>query len=86
MDVKTAFLNGSLEEDVYMTQPEGFVIPNEARRICKLDMSSYGLKQASRRWNIYFDQTVKEFGFIQNEDESCVYKKVSGSLVAFLVL
>ena len=48
--------------------------------------SIYGLKQASRRWNIRFDQTIKEFGFIQNEDESCVYKKVSGSHVAFIVL
>lgn len=86
MDVKTAFLNGSLEEDVYMTQPEGFVNPKDARKICKLRRSIYGLKQASRRWNIRFDQTVKEFGFIQNEDESCVYKKVSGSHVAFLVL
>ena len=86
MDVKTTFLNESLEEDVYMTHPEGFVIPNEARRICKLDKSIYGLRQAWRRWNIRFYQTVKEFGFIQNEDESCVYKKVSGSLVSFLVL
>ena len=86
MDVKTAFLNGSLEEDVYMTQPEGFVIPKNAKKICKLDKSIYGLRQASRRWNIRFDQTVKEFGFIQSEDESCVYKKVSGSNVAILVL
>ena len=86
MDVKTAFLNGSLEEDVYMTQPEGFVDPKFARMVCKLLRSIYGLKQASRRWNIRFDETVKEFGFIQNEDEPCVYKKVSGSHVAFLVL
>ena len=80
------FLSGSLEEDVYMTQPEGFVIPNEDGRICKLDKSIYGLRQASRRWNIRFDQKFKEFGFILNVYESCVYKKVSGSLVAFLVL
>ena len=88
MDVKTAFLNGSLEEDVdvYMTQPEGFVHPKDAGKVCKLRRSIYGLKQASRRWNIRFDETIKEFGFTQNEDEPCVYKKVSGSNVAFLVL
>ncbi|KAK8606395.1 hypothetical protein V6N13_030678 [Hibiscus sabdariffa] len=47
MDVKTAFLNGKLEEDVYMTQPEGFVAPEDARKVCKLQRSIYGLKQAS---------------------------------------
>ena len=49
MDVKTAFLNGSLEEDVYMTQPEGLVNPKDAGKVCKLRRSIYGLKQASRR-------------------------------------
>ncbi|KAK9031971.1 hypothetical protein V6N11_056256 [Hibiscus sabdariffa] len=49
MDVKTAFLNGKLEEDVYMTQPEGFVTPENAGKVCKLQRSIYGLKQASRR-------------------------------------
>ena len=48
MDVKTAFLNGNLFEDVYMTQPEGFVDPKDATKICKLQKSIYGLKQASR--------------------------------------
>ena len=86
MDVNIAFLNGSLEEDVYMTQPEGFVSTRDARKICKLHRSIYGLKHASRRWNIHFDHTFKEFDFIQNEDESCVYKKVSGSHVSFVVL
>ncbi|KAK2404463.1 secreted RxLR effector protein [Trifolium repens] len=86
MDVKTAFLNGNLLEDVYMTQPEGFDIPNEAHKICKLQRSIYGLKQASRSWNLRFDETVTKYGFIKNEDEPCVYKKVSGSKIVFLVL
>ena len=86
MDVKTAFLNGHLSEDVYMTQPEGFVDPKNAVKICKLQRSIYGLKQASRSWNIRFDEVVKGFGFIKNEEEPCVYKKASGSALIFLVL
>ena len=86
MDVKTAFLNGKLLEDVYMTQPEGFVTPENANKVCKLQRSIYGLKQASRSWNLRFDDAIKEFGFIKNEDEPCVYKKVSGSAIVFLVL
>ncbi|KAK8593622.1 hypothetical protein V6N12_045698 [Hibiscus sabdariffa] len=75
MDVKTAFLNGKLEENVYMTQSEGFVTPENAGKVCKLQRSIYRLKQASRSWNLRFNDAIKEFGFIRNEDELCVYKK-----------
>ncbi|KAK8640461.1 hypothetical protein V6N13_008214 [Hibiscus sabdariffa] len=86
MDVKTAFLNGKLEEDVYMTQSEGFVTLENARKVCKLQRFIYGLKQASRSWNLRFNEAIQEFGFIRNEDEPCVYKKLSGSIVSFLIL
>ncbi|KAK9043585.1 hypothetical protein V6N11_071921 [Hibiscus sabdariffa] len=86
MDVKIAFLNGKLEEDVYMTQPEGFVTPENVGKVCKLQRSIYGMKQASRSWNLHFNDAIKEFGFIRNEDEPCVYKKFSGSIVSFLIL
>jgi hypothetical protein len=86
MDVKITLLNGNLIEDVYMTQPEGFVDPKYAGKICKLQKSIYRLKQASRSWNLHFDEVVKGFGFIKNVEEPCVYKKVSGSVVVFLVL
>ena len=59
MDVKTAFLNRVLDEDVYMVQPDGFVDPKQAGKVCKLKKSIYGLKQASRSWNIRFDEEVK---------------------------
>ena len=78
MDVKIAFLNGNLKDFVYMIHPKDFVDPNNAGKICKLKKSIYGLKQASWSWNIYFDQVVKGFGFRQNEEEPCVYKKESG--------
>ena len=86
MDVKTTFLNGNLTEDVYMMHPEGFVDLKNVGKVCKLQKSIYGLKQASRSWNIRFDEVVKGFGFIKNEEEACVYKKVSGSSVVFLIL
>ncbi|KAK8597319.1 hypothetical protein V6N12_065790 [Hibiscus sabdariffa] len=69
-----------------MTQPEGFVTPENARKVCKLQRSIYGLKQASRSWNARFNEAIQEFGFIRNEDEPCVYKKFSGSIVSFLIL
>ncbi|GKA30573.1 retrotransposon protein, putative, ty1-copia subclass [Tanacetum coccineum] len=59
MDVKTAFLNGHLDEDIYMVQPEGFVDPKHPRKVCKLQRSIYGLKQASRSWNKRFDEEIK---------------------------
>ena len=86
MDVKTAFLNGNLEEDVYMTQPQGFTVPGSVGKVCKLQRSIYGLKQASRSWNFRFNEAIKEFDFIRNEEEPCIYKKTSGSAVVFLVL
>jgi hypothetical protein len=86
MDIKSTFLNENLTEDVYMTQPEGFVDPKHVRKICKLQKSIYGLKQAYQSWNLCFDEVVKEFGFIKNVEELCVYKKVSGSAVVFPVL
>ncbi|KAJ9536493.1 hypothetical protein OSB04_un000330 [Centaurea solstitialis] len=86
MDVKTAFLNGKLTEDVYIQQPEGFVDPKNPDKVCKLLKSIYGLEQASRSWNLHFDVRIKEFGFTKSEFEPCVYTKFSGSVVTFMVL
>ncbi|GJQ94545.1 retrotransposon protein, putative, ty1-copia subclass [Tanacetum coccineum] len=81
MDVKISFLNGYLDEDIYMVQPEGFIDPNHPRKVCKLQRSIYGLKKASRSWNKRFDEEIKRFDFDQNLDEPCVYQKASGSNV-----
>ena len=74
MDVKTAFLNGYLEEEIYMSQPDGFIKEGQEQKVCKLLKSIYGLKQASRSWNLRFDETIKSYGFEKNPDEPCVYK------------
>ena len=55
-------------------------------RMKKLYRSIYGLKQASRSWNHHFDEAIRSYNFIKNEDEPYVYKKVSGSQLTFLVL
>jgi transposase InsO family protein len=86
MDVKTAFLNGSLEEDIYMDQPEGFSIKGKEHLACKLKKSIYGLKQASRQWYLKFHNTITSFGFKENTVDRCIYLKVSGSKFIFLIL
>ena len=85
MDIKTTFLNVFLKEELYMMQPEGFVDPKGANKVCKLQRSIYGLVQASRSWNIRFDGVIKAYGFIQTYGEACIYKKVSGSTTTFLI-
>ena len=61
MDVKIAFLNGELNEEVYMMQPEGFTSTDESK-VCKLQRSIDELKQASRSWNLHFDKVIRPYG------------------------
>uniref|UniRef100_A0A2N9GQF3 Integrase catalytic domain-containing protein n=1 Tax=Fagus sylvatica TaxID=28930 RepID=A0A2N9GQF3_FAGSY len=86
MDVKTAFLNGDLEEEVYMKQLEGFSSSDGEQLVCKLKKSIYGLKQASRQWYLKFHNVISSFGFVENIMDQCIYQKVSGSKICFLVL
>ena len=85
MDVKIAFLNGDIEETIYMVQLENFV-SGPRNMICKLKKSIYGLKQASRQWYYKFHQVVLSFSFETNAVEDCVYHKFSGSKYIFLIL
>ena len=86
MDVKTTFLNGDIDETIYMMQPENFVSGDPKRMVCKLKKSIYGLKQASRQWYYKFHQVIVSFGFEMNAVDDCVYHKFSGSKHIFLVL
>jgi hypothetical protein len=69
-----------------MVQTEGFVDPKDAGKVCRLQSSIYGLKQASQSWNLCFDEVIKGFRFVQNKKESCIYNKMSVISMAFLVL
>lgn len=74
MDAITAFLQGDLEETIYMVQPECFVHNNT--KVCRLKKSIYGLKQASRIWNQQLDTQLKKFGMTQSAIDSCIYYNV----------
>ncbi|KAL0288218.1 UNVERIFIED_CONTAM: Retrovirus-related Pol polyprotein from transposon TNT 1-94 [Sesamum radiatum] len=86
MDVKTAFLNSFVEEEIFMDQPEGFTTVGEEQKVCRLQRSIYGLKQASRSWNTRFDEVIRGYDFIKNDYDPCIHQKISGSSIAYLVL
>ena len=67
MDVKTTFLNGELDEEIYMEQPEGFIVPGKEKKVCRLVKSLYGLKQAPKQWHEKFDNAMMSNGFRINE-------------------
>ena len=86
MDVKTAFLNGDLDEEIYMQQPVGFITPGQKNKVCKLRKSIYGLKQSSRQWYIKFHNAIISFGFQMIEEDHCVYLKRSKKSFVILSL
>lgn len=87
MDVKTAFLHGDLHEEVYMSQPEGFIEKGKEQLVCRLRKSLYGLKQAPREWYHKFHSFMLSQGYSRSETDHCLYTKQAkdGSLL-FLIL
>ena len=84
--MKMVFLNGYLKKDIYMKQLLDFTSGDGDHKICKLHRSIYGIKQAPQSWNTHFNNIIKSFDSIKNEEEPYVYKKVSGRTVTFLIL
>jgi hypothetical protein len=89
MDVKTAFLNGSIEHDIYMSQPEGFIDPDHPEYVCKLKKSIYGLKQSARCWNQTLDSFLKKNGYRKSGADNCIYVKSerkANGVISFVIL
>jgi hypothetical protein len=86
MDVKSAFLNGDLLENVYMAQPKGFVMKIKAHMVCHLRKSISVLKQISRQLYLKFDKTIRNFDFKENEGDNCIYPKFKNGKFLFLIL
>ena len=86
MDVKTKFLNGNINEMIYIVQPETFESGDLKNMACKLKKSIYRLKQASQKWYFKFHQVIISFGFGVNLVDDCIYHRFRGSKYIFLVL
>ena len=72
MDVVTAFLNGKLDEEIYMQQPDGYQVSGKGNLVCRLKKSLYGLKQAPRCWNQELKHFMTEVGFTQSSADLCI--------------
>ena len=79
MDVTTAFLNGTIEEEVYMNQLKGFIEDGKEHLVCRLKHSLYWLKQAPRSWNSVLDMSLKDMGFQQSNNDPCVFISPGGA-------
>jgi hypothetical protein len=86
MDVKTAFLNGDLTEDIYMQQPPGFISPNKRHLVCKLKKSLYGLRQAGRSWFKKIDSALIAMGFVPLSADNCIYVQRSSEDTVYILL
>ena len=86
INVKTAFLNGNLDEEIYVSQLDGFIVQGQEQKVYRLLKSIYRLKPTSRCWNIKFDETIKSYGFHQSLDKAYVYKLNRDKSIIFLVL
>ena len=87
LDVKTAFLHGDFDEEIYMEQPEGFVQNRNKKFVCRLKKSLFGLKQSPRQWYKKFDSFMMSQNYIRSEYDHCVYfKKLSNGMFIILVL
>ena len=84
MDVKTTFLHGDLEEEIYMKQPEGFAVKGKKELVCKLKKSLYGLIQSPRMWYQKFDTFIRGLGFTRSKANHCVYFKLKLVIVLFI--
>ena len=78
LDVKSAFLHGELQEEVYVQQPEGYAVKGKEHCVLRLSKALYGLKQAPRAWNMRLDRSLKKLGFARCISEQAVYTRGIG--------
>jgi hypothetical protein len=85
MDVRSAYLHGELEEDIYMQQPEGYVVPGKEQLVCKLRKALYGLKQAGRTWHTKIDVVRQRQHYKALDADQCIYVRVQDACPALQI-
>jgi hypothetical protein len=86
MDVKTSFLNGVIEEEVYIEQPQGFEVEDRKSHVCRLKKALYGLNQAPRAWYGHIDSFLTSLGFTKSKANSNLYFKIMNNELVILLL
>eukprot|EP00253_Pinus_taeda_P022525 PITA_22525 len=86
MDVKSTFLNGDLEEEVYIEQPDGFILGNDPKLVCRFRKALYGLKQAPRAWYYRLDKYLHQKGFSKGSANSNLYIKIDNDKLLILLV
>lgn len=86
MDVSSAFLNGELTEELYLNQPDGFIVNGKENYVCKLNKAIYGLKQAPKCWNSSLDSYLKLLNFRQSSSDSCIYICMSDGVLCIIAV
>lgn len=85
-DIKTAFLNGDVTEDLYMSQPEGYVADGQEHLVCKLQRSVYGLKQSARAWNTKVNDILLQNKFVRSKSDPCLYSKFENNKWMYVLI
>lgn len=86
LDVKSAFLNGNIQEEIYMEQPQGFIQKGNEQLVCRLQKSIYGLKQAAKSWYDTLNEVLDKIGFIRSKADNCLYiKQIDQNFVYILI-
>ena len=86
MDVKTTFLNGLIEEEVYIEQPQGFESNDQETHVCRVKKALYGLKQTPKAWYGRIDGFLMSLGFTESKANSNLYYKIEGDGLMILLL
>lgn len=73
IDIRTAYLNSEVDEEIYVHQPKGFIATGNEKSVCRLNKAVYGLKQGARQWDLKLNESLKSLNFVTSVSQPCVF-------------